>query len=265
MLTPFTFAADCSVLNKYFAAGSLTEAQKTAVAGYVTTSPCTSWQAGFLPRMTPTGSCNRAPNSPIPASAIWDPVTNPTGIKCMASEQWVNQLGRDPQTGFVRGTTDNVGVQYGLQALRSGAISAAQFADLNANAGGVDKAGNPVAQRSVADPIALDAAYRDNLWASGGLGLRSTPIIDQRAYADRAGFGIDIHTTEMSFVTRDRLLKANGTAANQVVIMTSMDPAQSTEAARYELDAMDRWLAAISADTSRRGASRRSSPTSPRI
>lgn len=254
MLTPFTSAADCSALNKYFATSSFTEAQKTAITGYVTSSPCVSWQAGFLPRMTPTGSCNRAPNAPIPPSAIWDPVTNPTGVKCMASEQWVNQLGRDPRTGFVRSTRDNVGVQYGLQALRSGAISAAEFADLNANVGGVDPAGNLVAARAVADPIALFTAYRNNVWASGGLGLRGTPIIDQRTYADRGGFGVDIHTTEMSFVTRDRLLKANGTAANQVIIMTSMDQAQSGAAARYELDAMDRWLAAISADTSRRSA-----------
>jgi hypothetical protein len=257
MLTPFTSAADCSVLNKYFATTSLNEARQTAITGYVTSSPCVSWQAGFLPRMTPTGSCNRAPNAPIPPSAFWDPVSNPTGIRCMAAEQWVNQLGRDPRTGFVRSTRDNVGVQYGLSALRSGVITAAQFADLNANVGGVDEAGNLVAARAVADPVALTAAYRDNLLAGGGLGLRATPIIDQRSYADRAGFGIDIHTTEMSFVTRDRLLKANGTAANQVIIESSLDPASSGAAARYELDAMDRWLAAITADNSRRGAARK--------
>lgn len=254
MLTAFTSAADCSALNKYFATSSLTEAQKTAITGYVSSSPCRSWQAGFLPKMTPTGSCNRSPNSPIPPSAIWDSVTNPTGIRCMASEQWVNQLGRDPRTGLVRNPRDNVGVQYGLEALRSGAISAAEFADLNANVGGVGKAGEVTAERAVADPAALEVAYRDNLLAGGGLGLRSTPIIDQRTYADKAGPGIDIHTAEMSFVTRDRLLKANGTAANQVIIMTSMDQAQSSAAARYELDAMDRWLTAISADTSRRTA-----------
>ncbi len=252
MLTAFTSAADCSALNKYFATSTLTEAQKTAITGYVSSSPCTSWQAGFLPKMTPTGSCR--PGGPIPAPAIWDPVTNPTGIRCMASEQWVNQLGRDPQTGLVRSTRDNVGVQYGVQALRSGVISAAQFADLNAKVGGVDESGRLVAARSVADPAALRTAYRDNLLAGGGLGLRSTPIIDQRTYLDRAGFGIDIHTAEMSFVTRDRLLKANGTAANQVIIMSSLDPAQANAAARYELDAMDRWLAAITADTSRRTA-----------
>jgi hypothetical protein len=254
MLTAFTSAADCSALNDYFATSSLTEVQKTAITGYVSSSPCTSWQAGFQPRMTPTGSCNRAPGAPIPPSALWDPVTNPAGIKCMASEQWVNQLGRDQATGLVRSTRDNVGVQYGLQALRSGVISASEFAALNAKVGGVDEVGKVVAQRSVADPSALKIAYRDNLWAGGGLGLKSTPIIDQRTYLDRAGPGIDIHTAEMSFVTRDRLLKANGTAANQVIIMTSMDPAQAGAAALYELDAMDRWLAAITSDTSRRSA-----------
>src|SRR6201999_1011973 len=125
---------------------------------------------------------------------------------------------------------------------------------LNANVGGVDEAGNLVAQRTVADPKALKIAYADNLSASGGMGLASTPIIDQRTYADKSGFGIDIHTSELSWITRDRLLKANGTAANQVIIMSSLDPAQSAAASRYELDAMDRWLAAITADTSRRSA-----------
>ncbi|MGW6278314.1 DUF6351 family protein [Kribbella sp. NPDC055071] len=254
MLTAFTEAADCSVLNKAFATTPLTEAQKTAVTGFVSSSPCVSWQAGFGPKMTPTGSCDRSPNSPIPPTALYDPVTNPGGIKCMSSDQWANQLGRDPKTGFVRSTRDNVGIQYGLKALQSGTITPTQFADLNASVGGVDEAGNLVADRAVADPKALKIAYADNLSASGGMGLASTPIIDQRTYADKAGFGIDIHTSELSWITRDRLLKANGTAANQVIIMSSLDPAQSAAAARYELDAMDRWLAAITGDTSRRSA-----------
>jgi hypothetical protein len=250
MLTAFKSAADCSALNKYFATSSLTEAQKTAIAGYVSSSPCTSWQAGFGPLMTQTGSCG----PPIPPTAVWDPVTNPDGIRCMASEGWANQLGRDPKTGLVRSTRDNVGIQYGLQALQSGVITAAQFADLNAKVGSVNEAGLLVDQRAVADPKALDLAYRDDLTLNGGLGLKSTPIIDQRSYADRAGFGIDIHTAELSFVTRDRLLKANGTAANQVIIESSLEPGQSAAASRYELNAMDRWLAAITADASGRTA-----------
>jgi hypothetical protein len=46
----------------------------------------------------------------------------------------VNIYGRD-ETGFARSPWDNVGVQYGLTALRDGTITPAQFLDLNANVG----------------------------------------------------------------------------------------------------------------------------------
>ena len=46
----------------------------------------------------------------------------------------VNIYGTD-ETGFARTPWDNVGVQYGLSALKSGAITPAQFLDLNANVG----------------------------------------------------------------------------------------------------------------------------------
>ncbi len=48
----------------------------------------------------------------------------------------VNVYGRDPATGFARSTWDNVGVQYGLKALRGGDLSPAEFLDLNASVGG---------------------------------------------------------------------------------------------------------------------------------
>ena len=40
------------------------------------------------------------------------------------------------RTGFARSTWDNVGVQYGLQALRDGHLTPADFLDLNATIGG---------------------------------------------------------------------------------------------------------------------------------
>ena len=46
----------------------------------------------------------------------------------------VNIYGTD-ETGFARTPWDNVGVQYGLAAVKSGAITPAQFLDLNANVG----------------------------------------------------------------------------------------------------------------------------------
>ncbi|HEX6360405.1 DUF6351 family protein [Actinophytocola sp.] len=238
---------DCGLLNAFFTRGGFTAEQRRAVSGYVSYSTCVSWGVTFLSRTTATGSCEPI----IPVEIRWDPVTNPDGLRCSAAEQWVNQLGHDPRNGFVRAVLDNVGVQYGLAALESGQITPAQFAALNAGIGGYDFAGRPVPTRTSADPRALAAAYAADLVNSAGLGLRHTPIIDQRTYLDRIPIA-DIHTAEMSFVMRDRLRTANGTSANQVIIASSADPAQAGAAAAYQLDAMDRWLTAIGDDTSRR-------------
>ena len=204
----------------------------------------------FANRATATGSCDAS----IPVAARWDPVTNPTGVKCNSLEQLVNQIGRDPKTGFVRSTLDNTGVQYGLGTLKSGGITPEQFVDLNASIGGIDYTGKPVPQRSGADSKALRTVYADDIFNSASQGLKTTPIIDQRTDLDFAGLGNDIHTSEWSFVMRARLLKANGTAANQVIIATDTSAGQVAAAAQYELDAMDRWLTAIAADGSGRSA-----------
>jgi hypothetical protein len=241
---------DCGLLNAYFAGhgASFTPEQRRAVSGYNAYNTCVSWGLTFLNRSTATGSCDAS----IPPAAIWNPATNPDGIRCGAAEQWVNQLGRDPRTGFVRGLLDNTGVQYGLAAVKAGQITPAQFAALNAGVGGYDYAGKPIPTRTVADPRGLNAAYAADLVNSAGQGLRHTPIIDQRTYLDRTSPLADIHTAEMSFIMRDRLREANGTAANQVIIASSPDPAQAGAAAVYELAAMDRWLTAIGDDRSHR-------------
>jgi len=187
-------------------------------------------------------------------------VTNPDGVKCSAAEQFVNQLGRDPRTGFTRSVLDNVGVQYGLQALTDKEITAKQFADLNSSIGGFDYTGKPVAQRSVADPKALAASYRDDLVNSGGQGLGETAVIDQRLDLDLAGFGNDIHTTEWSYVMRARMTNA-GTVGNQVIIEDGL--ATIGQASLYELAAMDQWLSAIDADTSHRPLSAKVSADRP--
>lgn len=241
---------DCRLLDRFFAGpgASFTPAQRLAVAGYRDYRSCISWDVTFASRSTATDSCNAA----IPADVRWDPVTNPDGVKCNSLEQLVNQFGRDPATGFVRSPLDNTGVQYGLEALRSGQITPAQFAALNAGIGGMDYTGKPVPQRTAADPVALRAAYRDDILNSASEGLRETPIIDQRIDLDLAGVPNDIHTTEWSFAMRDRLLRENGTAANQVIIENAPTSDQLAAASVYELDAMDRWLTAIDSDHSAR-------------
>jgi hypothetical protein len=243
---------DCRLLDNFFAGpgASFTAAQRAAIAGYNDFLTCVSWDVTFANRSTATDSCNAA----IPVSARWNPVTNPNGVKCNANEQLVNQLGRNPSTGFVRSTLDNVGVQYGLTALRAGQITPAQFVTMNANIGGLDVTGKLAAARTAADPKALAATYADDLINSAGQGLRDTPIIDQRTDLDFAGFINDIHTTEWSFAMRQRLVRANGTAVNQVIIESQPTLAEQAVVNAYELGAMDRWLTAIGSDNSRRAA-----------
>ena len=244
---------DCKLFDSFFAGAngsSFTTAQKTAISGYNDYTTCVSWDATFANRSTATGSCNPAI---IPPAQQWS-TTNPNGIICNSDEQIVNQLGVDPATGFPNSPLDNVGVQYGLAALESGAITPAQFATLNATIGGMNFAGALVAQRTEASLKALRAVYADDLINSASLGLRTTPVIDQRLDLDFAGFGNDIHTTEWSFIIRARMLAANRTDGNQVIIENMPTAAEINAANTYELAEMDAWLTNIENDHSYRSA-----------
>ena len=112
--------ADCRLLQRFYggAGASWTPEQQRAVTGFLNASSCQSWDLAFANRITATDSCPAV----IPVAARWHPVTNPDGVRCAALEQFANQNGRDPRTGFVRSPLDNIGQQYGLDALRSGAI-----------------------------------------------------------------------------------------------------------------------------------------------
>jgi hypothetical protein len=249
-LTTGAPVTDCRLLDQFFAGpgASFTAAQKQAIAGYNDYTTCTSWDVTFSNRATATGSCNPA----IPVADQWNAVTNPHGVICNSNEQIVNQVGTDPQTGFPNSALDNTGVQYGLAALKSGAITAAQFAALNADIGGVDFTGAPAAQRTAASRRALNAVYADDLYNGVTQGLRTTPVIDAREDLDEAGLGADIHTTDWSFIMRARLLTFNGTDGNQVIIESEPTVAEQTAASEYELSEMDAWLTAIGNDHSGR-------------
>jgi hypothetical protein len=243
---------DCRLLDSFFAGpgSSFTAAQMTAIAGFNDYTSCKSWDAAFANRATATGSCNGA----IPTADQWNPVTNPHGVICNSNEQIVNQVGINPATGFPNSALDNTGVQYGLEALDSGAITPAQFATLNADIGGLDYTGAEVAQRSDGSLRALQAVYADDLFNSGSLGLRGTPVIDQRIDLDFGGLLLDIHTTDWSFIMRARLLAANRTDGNQVIIENEPTTAEVNAANTYELAQMDAWLTSIENDHSHRSA-----------
>ena len=241
---------DARLLNHYFAsdgAASFTEEEQRAVAGFLVlaTMPNVSRNAG---RIHVGEFCPDA----LPESLRYHPTNNQTGARCDVYTHYVNVYGRDPVTGFARRPLDNLGVQFGLQALNDGLITTAQFLDLNGGIGGYGDDGMFQAARTVADVDAVRIAYETGRLTSGGGGLATTPIIDYRAYSDDRTGG-DVHTRYHSFSMRERLLKANGRADNHVMLVEddryglySTDSPVLREALRQ----MDQWLENLAADTS---------------
>ncbi len=170
----------------------------------------------------------------------------------------VNIYGTD-ETGFARSPWDNVGVQYGLAAVKSGAITPEQFLDLNANVGSWKRSADMVqegcpyilalcatqlpdvwsarnmqlspdggaspASRLEGDQKAQYAAYRSGMVFRGKLDI---PVIDWRHYLEPF---LDMHNSHQSFATRQRLLNYDGDASNQVIWFTAV-PAAGAPALR---------------------------------
>ncbi|MDH3317895.1 MAG: DUF6351 family protein, partial [Gammaproteobacteria bacterium] len=203
-------------------------------------------------RIDPRGNINRTCGT-LPVAQIYDPVTNPMGVRCDVYDHTVNVYGRDPATGFARRPLDNVGIQYGLKALNDGVITADQFLDLNEKVGGFDQDANilPPGQRSVADLVAARAAYQTGRLTNAGGGLASLPIIDYRAYNDEVPNG-DIHVKYHSFSLRKRLEKANGRSDNQIMLHEDNRFGLYSNASpllQRAILTMDRWITAIKGDT----------------
>jgi uncharacterized tannase-like protein DUF6351 len=197
----------------------------------------------------PGGECG-----PVPSEILYHPTRNPRGTRCTVYDHLANVYGRDSH-GLTRRPLDNVGVQYGLHALNAGAISKSQFLDLNEKIGGIDADANFISRRTRGDLRAIRIAYESGRILNGGGGLASTPLIDYRDYRDLVAG--DQHMRVMSFVTRARLLKQNGHADNQVMIV-DVDPrkrgapllSMATPSLREALRQMDTWLEALSTDGS---------------
>jgi hypothetical protein len=236
---------DCRLLNSYFQSphgSQLTAAQREAVSGLANPEGCRALAAG-ADVVSASEGCDEGV---VPPSLIYNPLTNPTGARCTVWDSMVNVYGRDPSTGFARRTLDNTGVEYGLDALRSGAITATEFLDLNAEVGGYDNDGNIVAARSVADPAALAIAYRTGRINQGTAGVPDVPILDTRVYVDKDA---NVHQYVNAFKFRARLRAANGTAANQVMWRAS--GGQNVAAMRSAaLDEIGAWLDRINSDRS---------------
>jgi uncharacterized tannase-like protein DUF6351 len=253
-LTPFIEIPDCGDLQaNYYASNphgqALTPAQRSAINGHDNTGFCAVWITSFLPALDPT----RAQNCAFPANyPLVYSKNNPKGIRCTVTDHVVSALGSFTDTDGIsraNGMIDNVGVQYGLKALRDGVISAEEFVRVNEGAGGYDSDLVWHPQRSQARPEALAIHYRAG-FVSDGRQLAKVPIIDMRGNQNPAG---DIHGNWRPYSVRDRLDRDAGGHGNQVIWkFNSATGATPPGAAllRKAFTTMDAWLAAIEADHS---------------
>jgi hypothetical protein len=242
VLATIQFLTDVQLLNHYYSGvgDALTNEQKRAIAG-VANFRTISQTAPGADRIKATGVCPPE----LPLTMRYDPSANRTGARCDVFDHTVNVYGRDPATGFARRPVDNTGVQYGLAALNDGTITVAQFLALNEGIGGYDNDGNIVNLRAVADPQALRVAYETGRVTQGGAGLANVPIIDSRSYLDLTPSG-DIHLKYHSFTFRERLLRANGTAANEVLLVVGEKAPREFD--MYTIAKMDEWLTNLAND-----------------
>jgi hypothetical protein len=200
--------------------GALSGAQQMAISGYKNDKAFLdaanqSGRTDPVPGRADLGGYKSAIWSPmVPAALRYDPKTNPKGARPTIFDAARNIYGVDPATGFARSVFDNVGVEYGLAALRAGQITPAQFLDLNARIGGFDADANYVAHRTEADPGAVRRAYQSGLMLSGGGGLATIPVFDiSGIYNDDGGY----HYQWYHFALRERMRQANGGTSNHVM------------------------------------------------
>ena len=241
---------DCALLLNYWnspdqwgSGVSWSTAQETAVTGHPALTTCQSWVAsGFNDLLNPRLIADSlSQNCAIDAGVAWTP-ENPGGVRCTLADYMVSIGGTRPQDGYANNPTNNIGVQYGLGALMSGAISPAQFVDLNAKIGSHDINYDFQSSRRDADTVVLAPSYRGGL-INEATQLASVPIIDLRGH-DR----IDIHLDYHSFELRARLDRANGNHGNQIIWMSPLPLVGAKSWPKDSLTVMDEWLSAIEAD-----------------
>ncbi|RYX93253.1 MAG: hypothetical protein EOO28_19460 [Comamonadaceae bacterium] len=200
-----------------------------------------------------------------------------------------NIYGTGPD-GYPRSTWDNVGVQYGLKAMKDGKISAAEFLDLNLKVGGWKQMSEMVEEGfpfkgtgsseqmlaatvpgyfdpwsarnmnrwNAAAPEVPAPRTHGNLEATQAMyksgliftGQSTIPTIDWHPYLERR---LDMHNVHQSFAIRKRIQSKMGNADNQVIwfVDTTSVSANDFDQVPMMLEVMDEWMAQIRANPAR--------------
>lgn len=240
---------DCQLMLHYWGGSgpasrgiAWTPAQEAAATGEKSLSLCESWVnvyggTGVDNPELQNGGINFQ-DCGVTAAQAWSP-SNPKGVRCDISDFSVDELGRNPTTGYANNPYDNVGIPYGFQALESGAITPAEFADLNAYIGGVDKNDFYSAARSTADLAALPVLYRSG-FINEANGLCGVPIVDLRGHDST-----EIHQDYRTYIMRARLDKACGNHNNQIVITGPIPLEGASTFPQVGFDINNQWLTNI--------------------
>jgi hypothetical protein len=206
--------------------------------------------------------------------ALFEPLSAIAAIEWTHFGDLVNIVGRGAD-GFARRYWDNVGVQYGLQAVARGQITPQEFLKLNAMVGGWKRSAamvqegspfvpphtaanfdpwsarnqvlsmNPLvspAPRTEGSLDAMRAVYRAGLVFMGDIDI---PIIDWRHYLERE---LDMHNSHQSFASRKRMLNADADASNQVIWFTDSVNGSRFDQIPEALEVMDEWMLRILAN-----------------
>lgn len=181
----------------------------------------------------------------------------------------VNIVGRD-HDGYARSYWDNVGVQYGLEAVATGKITPDEFLKLNTVIGGwknepdMVQEGSPFyppgvidfsnwdpwsyrnqvfstsllspAPRTEGSVKAMRAVYKAGLVFMGNIDI---PIIDWRPYLEDE---LNMHNSHQSFAARQRIRDARGKSDNQVIWFSDYVSGQVPDQTPEALDVMDEWM-----------------------
>ncbi len=239
--------SDGHLLTHYFHVTNptgLTDEQKNAISGYdgikaLEDAANQSERTDPVPnRADIDGYRSAVWNAAVPEALRYDPVKNPKGARPTVFDEARNVYGVNKSTGAGLRVFDNVGVQYGLNALNSGVITPTQFLDLNEKIGGFDQDLNYVAARAVGDAGAIKRTYESGLMLSGKGGLASIPIFDNATTTETGGY----HYGWFHFAVRDRLRQANGNSDNEVMWRNTSAPAATA--------LFDKWMAAYMSDKS---------------
>src|SRR4051812_12756067 len=211
--------------------------QITSVEGHLGPVNAVTFTTAIPSSGDPSRSCPG-----VPSDQVYDEKTNPKGVRCSIQDYMVNVFGRRAQDGFAQRPFDNVGIEYGRNALMAGKITPAQFVDLNSKVGAADIDYNPTKERTSADRPALERAYRSGAIDQAD-NLDEVPIIDLRG-PDPGAF----HDAYRTLVMRARLDREHGTHANQILWRGQVPLFGDVNYTDESIVAMDSWLAAIEKD-----------------